>query len=290
MITLQNDQLVVKIQTLGAEVKSIKDVKTSLEFLHDSNPAYWAKSSPVLFPIVGRLANNTCLHNGKTYEMTQHGFGRDLTHEVISSDETHVTFSLKSTEETLAKYPFAFELRISYELVERELKVSWQVINESDETMYFSIGAHPAFSTLGHSLNDYYLHFKKNDTLETFLFDDASGLIFDEKETIIEGIKLLPLGEELFKEFPTIILEDESEITLGSYNHDHEVVVTFEGFPYVGIWTPVGPNGAAPFVCIEPWFGLADTVTTPQELKNKKGIQKIEQNGEFSAMYSMNFR
>ena len=289
MIKLQNEQLTVMIDSKGAEIKRITSVATGLEYLHDGNPAYWGRTSPVLFPIVGSLAQGTYYHEDVAYQLSQHGFARDMVHEVVSQTQTSVMFSLKSTEETLRRYPFEFELRVSYQLEASQVTVSWDVLNPSDETMYFSIGAHPAFSTFGESLENYYLHFKDSDGIDTFLFDDKSGRVFEEKETIIEGLKLLPLSEGLFEEYPVLILDEESEITVASYEHDHKVTVTFEGFPYVGIWTPVNEGKAAPFICIEPWYGVADTVDAPQELKHKTGIQTLAPHAQFAAAYQMTF-
>ena len=115
--------------------------------------------------------------------------------------------------------------------------------------------------------------------------------MYEEKEQIIDKLKLLPLSKELFEEYPTLIIENEAAITLGCYNHEREVVVRFDGFPYVGIWSPINALGEiADFVCIEPWYGVADTVGEPQELMSKKGIQVIEPHSMFEVSYSMTFK
>ncbi len=289
MIKLQNEQLVVMIDENGAEVKSITATDSGISYLHDGNPAYWGRTSPTLFPIVGSLAEGTYYHNEVAYELSQHGFARDMVHEIVSQTESTVTFSLKSTEETLKKYPFEFELRTTYALTDNEVSVTWDVMNLTDEEMHFSIGAHPAFSTLGEDMDRYYLHFKDSEGIDTLGFDVKTGRIFEEKETIIEDLKLLPLSDDLFEEYSVLILENESEITLASYEHDHKVTVTFEGFPYVGIWTAFNDKKSAPFVCIEPWYGIADTVATPQALNVKKGIQTLAPHASFNASYQMKF-
>ncbi len=293
MIQIQNEKLLVEISTLGAEVKRVYHLGHEIDYLWDSNPSFWAKSSPILFPIVGRLAKNQYLYDGKSYSLSQHGFARDLEFELVEQGSDTVWFELKANDVTREMYPFDFVLRIGY-VLEDETNVKWQVLNHNEEVMPFSIGAHPAFSTKLASddeYSDYYLHFETNEGISTYLFDNETGRVYEEKEQIIDKLKLLPLSKELFEEYPTLIIENEAAITLGCYNHEREVVVRFDGFPYVGIWSPINALGEiADFVCIEPWYGVADTVGEPQELMSKKGIQVIEPHSMFEVSYSMTFK
>ncbi|MTP77216.1 aldose 1-epimerase family protein [Turicibacter sanguinis] len=294
MIQIQNEKLLVEISTLGAEVKRVYHLGHEIDYLWDSNPSFWAKSSPILFPIVGRLAKNQYLYDGKSYSLSQHGFARDLEFELVEQGSDTVWFELKASDVTREMYPFDFVLRIGYVLEDETLAVKWQVLNHNEEVMPFSIGAHPAFSTKLASddeYSDYYLHFETNEGISTYLFDNETGRVYEEKEQIIDKLKLLPLSKELFEEYPTLIIENEAAITLGCYNHEREVVVRFDGFPYVGIWSPINALGEiADFVCIEPWYGVADTVGEPQELMSKKGIQVIEPHSMFEVSYSMTFK
>ncbi|WP_195932433.1 aldose 1-epimerase family protein [Turicibacter sanguinis] len=294
MIQIQNEKLLVEISTLGAEVKRVYHLGHEIDYLWDSNPSFWAKSSPILFPIVGRLAKNQYLYDGKSYSLSQHGFARDLEFELVEQGSDTVWFELKANDVTREMYPFDFVLRIGYILEDETLAVKWQVLNHNEEVMPFSIGAHPAFSTKLASddeYSDYYLHFETNEGISTYLFDNETGRVYEEKEQIIDKLKLLPLSKELFEEYPTLIIENEAAITLRCYNHEREVVVRFDGFPYVGIWSPINALGEiADFVCIEPWYGVADTVGEPQELMSKKGIQVIEPHSMFEASYSMTFK
>lgn len=294
MIQIQNEKLLVEISTHGAEVKRVYHLGNDIDYLWDSNPSFWAKSSPILFPIVGRLAKNQYLYNGTSYSLSQHGFARDLEFEVVEQASDMVWFELKATDATRGVYPFEFTLRVGYVLEDATLAVKWQVLNEGEDVMPFSIGAHPAFSTKLASDDeycDYYLHFEANEGVSTYLFDNETGRVYEEKEEIIDKLKLLPLSKSLFEEYPTLIIENEAAITLGCYNHDREVVVRFDGFPYVGIWSPINAEGEiADFVCIEPWYGVADTVDTPQEVMNKTGIQTVHPHSTFEASYSMTFK
>lgn len=191
-------------------------------------------------------------------------------------------------------YPFEFSLKIGYELVDETLAVKWEVTNLSEEVMPFSIGAHPAFSTklqADDQFCDYYLYLESSDGVETYRFDSTTNLITDEKITIIDKLKFLPLNKELFEVYPTLILGGESAISLRSYNHDREVDIHLNGFPYVGIWSPINEEGhIADFICLEPWYGVTDTVNEPQELSSKKGIQLLASGETFEAVYTMTFK
>ncbi len=294
MVKLKNDKLKVDIHNHGAEVKRVYHLGHELDYLWDSNPEFWAKSSPVLFPIVGRVAEDTYLLNGKDYSLTQHGFARDNQFDVLCQTDTKAWFELRSNAKTLECYPFEFSLKIGYELVDETLEVKWEVTNLGQETMPFSIGAHPAFSTklqADDQFFDYYLHLESSDGVQTYVFNPKTGLIFDEKVEIIEKLKLLPLSKELFEEYPTLILEGETAISLKSYNHEREVEMRFDGFPYVGIWAPINQEGRiADFICLEPWYGMADTVNEPQELLKKKGIRLLASGAKFEASYTMTFK
>ena len=290
---LKNEKLLIEISRHGAEVKRVYHQQHEIDYLWNSNPDFWARSSPILFPIVGRLVQDNYLLNGKSYSLNQHGFARDHKFDILCQTNTKAWFELKSNAKTLEQYPFEFSLKVGYELVDETLEVKWEVVNLSEETMPFSIGAHPAFNTKLNEedqISDYYLHLESSDGIKTYLFNSETGLITDEKVEIIEKLKLLPLSQELFEEYPVLILEGETAISLKSYHHEREVTVRFDEFPYVGIWSPINEEKViADFVCIEPWYGIADVAGKPQELLNKKGIQFLEPGAKFEESYFMTF-
>ena len=233
MVKLKNDRLEIDIANHGAEVKRVYHLDYELDYLWNSNPEFWARSSPVLFPVVGRLAEDTYLLNGKRYSLMQHGFAGDEWFDVLCRTDTKVWFELRSNAKTLEYYPYEFSLKIGYELFDETLAVKWEVTNLSEEVMPFSIGAHPALSTrlqADDQFGDYYLYFESSNGVETYRFDSKTNLIVDEKITIIDKLKFLPLNKELFEEFPTLVVEGESAIALKSYNHDREVEIRFNGF------------------------------------------------------------
>ena len=287
MITLKNNSLEITISNDGAQIVDIHNHST--KFLHDANPKYWSRVSPVLFPIVGKLAKDTYLHNNKEYTLSSHGFARDMKFELINNTDTSATFELNSNEETLSKYPFEFKLQISYELINNEVFVKWNVFNTSTtDTMYFSIGAHPAFLLNNTSIDNFSLEFKNSKSIESYEFNNDTGQVFENK-VLVHNSSTLPLSNELFVKHPVLILDNESEITLKQNNSTYNVTTKFDNFPLVGIWTPMIDGSCAPFVCIEPWYGVADSKDEPQEISQKRAIQKLQPNSKFSSVYSMTF-
>ncbi|ERJ13001.1 aldose 1-epimerase family protein [Haloplasma contractile] len=287
MITLENKKISVNISKNGAELMSLYHKVKQREYLWQGDSQFWQRRSPVLFPIVGRLAENSYYVNGTRYMMTQHGFARDHVFDVIEHKENEASFILRSSEESLKQYPFLFSLIITYRLNDNELLVKWKIMNEDDEIMYFQIGAHPAFNVgdASNRLEDYHLHFGKDVTLETKLLDPSTGLVTKGTKQVALNTSRLNLNYDLFKQ-DALILEGINRVTLQSNNQNHYVEMIFDSFPLLGIWTPIHKE-KTPFICLEPWYGLADTVTVPRELKEKAYINKLKSGETFDAYYTI---
>ena len=286
MVILENEFLVIKAKNEGAELTSIFFKKDKTEYLWQGDPSYWRFHAPICFPIIGSLIENTCLVDDKPFNMTVHGFARDMNFDIYNREKDSVSFILRCNDETLKKYPYKFSLIISYKLVDNKLTVSYEVRNEDNKEIYFSIGAHTAFNCpVKSDLNfeDYYLSFKEKQKIEPFLL--SGGFLSDKKKVLFEKTNRIDVSKELF-ENDVIILENlkEKEIAIGTDKDDHKVTVSFEDFPYFAIWSK--PTGA-PFICIEPWFGLPDLAGSSIELKNKKGIQKLRNKEVFKTSYKI---
>jgi len=168
MISLENDHLKVWVKPKGAELKSLVNKSTGIEHIWDSDPKYWAKSSPVLFPIVGGLKDNTYKVGKETYSLPRHGFAREMMFDLESKTADKVVFNLSSNEETLKVYPFYFDFKVIYTLLEKELSITYQVKNTGQSEMYFSIGAHPAFAIPFENeegYDNFYLEFENDSKL-----------------------------------------------------------------------------------------------------------------------------
>ncbi len=259
MVILENNNFRLGINPLGAELKSCFDKSKNKEVLWDSNPEFWGKSSPVLFPIVGGLKDNNYIFESKKYTLGRHGFARERIFELEYQDVNKVIFLIESDEETLQVYPFHFELRLIYEFIESGFSLSYEVKNTGLKTMYFSIGAHPAFKIPFKSeenFDDYYLEFEKEEDFDAWPLS-ADGLIETSSHLIIEKSNILKLSKELFYNDALVFKGFKSDwVKIKSSRHTEELKFNMIQFPYLGIWSAKN----ADFVCIEPWCGIADVV------------------------------
>ncbi|EAD1186763.1 aldose 1-epimerase family protein [Listeria monocytogenes] len=287
MIKLENEVLLVEMKTAGAELTRIFHKDTGLEYLWNADSKFWGRHSPVLFPTVGRLVDDTYLVDGKQYHLGQHGFARDRDFQVIEQTENSVRFELDADEDSLAIYPYKFKLSIIYTIEKNTVAVSYEVENTDNKRIYFSIGAHPAFHlplTDGTTFEDYYLDFGTEENLETLCLEGPyrSGEI---KKIVDEPARYLPLSYDLFKN-DALIFEalKQKEMTIKSEKTPHYVKVSFPEFPFVGVWTA---KPGTPFLCIEPWYGIADGAGESVELRDKAGIEHLEPEAVFASEYEI---
>ena len=275
MKTLQNDVLRITVAERGAELKSITALSDGTEYLFNSDPIWWKYSSPVLFPIVGKVKGGKYRAEGREFELGQHGFARTSYFWLVDATDNTLTFALESNAATLAVYPYKFRLEISYELVGNEIKVFWKVINVDDKEIYFSIGAHPAICcpiSYRENFTDCYLKFNKPEKSARLPLT-ANGLLTHERIPTLDGTEL-DLNYDLFKGDALVIDDLKSdEVSVCSRNSSKSLTIRAKDFPYWGFWTPA--QGGAPFICIEPWHGRADYEDFKGELKDKEGILKL---------------
>jgi galactose mutarotase-like enzyme len=269
----------VQIKHIGAELCSLKD-NSNTEYIWNGNPEFWGKHSPILFPIVGTLKNNSYHYHDTEYHLSRHGFAREMNFELIDKQENSATFSLTSSDETLKKYPFDFELHLIYTLENKSLKIEYKVINKGKSKMPFSIGAHPAFDLPG-NFENYSLEFENEEPLTFYLLEE--GLISNNTDQIQLNKKQLHLNHKLFENDALVFKKLSSKSITILENSKPILKVSYEDFPDLGIWTP--PN--APFICIEPWFGYSDTVNTFGNLFEKEGMQVLGSNETFKSQFSI---
>ena len=275
---LENDYLSVKISDLGAELKSIFNKENNCEYLWYGKEEIWSGQAPILFPIVGELHEQTFLYEGKEYHLPRHGFARKMTFDFVGEGDNFVEFSLKSDEETLEIYPFDFELVVKYTLNKNNLSVSHTVINKTDGDMYFSLGAHPGFNCeIGDSL-----YFSEIENLETERVE-AEGTRIDEKFPALDNTNEILITNEIFETDALILSGFKSKsITLKSPNHSREVRFDLGNAPYLGIWAKPG----APYVCIEPWHGVCDTIHGNEDFTKKQAIEHLNKGEKFNFTWS----
>ncbi|HCL06563.1 MAG TPA: aldose epimerase [Chitinophagaceae bacterium] len=284
---LSNDHLSVSISDKGAELQSIVHSVTKLEYMWSGDPIFWGKKSPVLFPIVGGLKNNSYQFNDTRYQLGRHGFARDRRFTVVEQSNDSVLFSLSADAESLLVYPFHFSFLVGYRLEGHTIHVTYKVENTDDNDIFFSVGAHPAFAVPlveGTVFEDYYLQFnEKEDTGIWPLSPD--GLIKEEAMPFFHNNDQIPLRKSLFYGDALVFKSLRSTaISIVSDKHSHGLTLTYSGFPYMGIWS----TKDADFVCIEPWCGIADSVNTIGTLETKEGIHQLAAGESFERSWSLN--
>lgn len=279
MITIQNEKLTVEIAEQGAELQSVKGERG--EYLWHGDPAFWGGRAPILFPAVGWMPYRQYTFEGKTYDFPKHGFARTSTFTVERADETSAVFLLTDSEQTRGIYPFSFELRVGYALQGETLAVTHTVKNTGTGTMYMAIGAHEAYAC-PEGIEAYDIVLPEPRTLDSHLVEDA--IIVDKTVRVLENDTVLPLKNEYFAVDALVFKHPEiSELTLRHRQTGRGVHVTIGDAPYLLLWTIPG----APFVCIEPWWGIAHCEGDDSDITRKQGIRTVAAGETFERVHSI---
>jgi galactose mutarotase-like enzyme len=283
---LHNKSFSVEIKKEGAEVVSFKKIAANCEYIWNGDKNFWAGHSPVLFPIVCALKNGETTLDGIVYKMGNHGFARKSDFELIEESDLKAVYKLSFSEDTLAIYPFQFNLYIIYTLNDNKLSVEFKIENIDNKTMYFQIGTHPGFNCpLDSKTNfeDYYIEFDCAEKLERLYLNSANVIINDKSKTLeLKNNNALPLNHEMFNDGAIVLKNLRSKkVTLKSHKTDKNIVLTYNNFPHMGIWQAKD----ASFICIEPWHGLADTDDFKGEFKDKELIVSLEKETTYGCSY-----
>ena len=268
--------LKIKTKKQGAELTSIQC--NGKEMLFDGK-IFWNRQSPILFPIVGRIKDSKTEIEGQIYEMSQHGFARDM--EFNQIEENH--YVLTYNEETLKKYPYKFELHVIYQIIEDTLQVEYQVKNIDNKKIYFGLGGHPAFSC-DYSTGQYEIVFDEKEDKIKFLNEIAK--ILAKVDNILENNKM-HLTANIFDNDAIIMKNIKSNKVILQSKETNKKILEFDftDFPYLALWSKKG----APFVCIEPWQNTADKIDSNQIFKDKENINQLEPDQVFSCKYNVKF-
>ncbi len=288
MQTLCNPHLTIAVSEHGAELTSLCDA-AGHEYLWCADPAYWKRHSPVLFPIVGSVWQGVYRSHGCEYQLSQHGFARDMDFVLVSATDDEVWYRLESNEDTMLRYPYVFRLEIGYRLIENRVRVMWRVNNIGDEPMAFQIGAHPAFYWPEQVVKDTdVLAYFAMDTQETTLTRSVitdGGCVGDTAPVAIEVGGYLPLTFETFSR-DAIVLENNQVHRVTLCRNDRTPYLTLEfSSPLVGLWSPPGRH--APFICIEPWWGRTDRTHYAGAYEDKEWIQHAAVGETFEVYYDI---
>ncbi|MDO4903499.1 MAG: aldose 1-epimerase family protein [Limosilactobacillus sp.] len=276
MITLHNESLTVEIDELGAQPHSIKRNDNGIEYLWQGDPASWKRQAPVLFPFVGRLKDNQYTFDGKTYHQSQHGFARERQFTVVDKTDDRVVLELHSDDESRKVFPFEFVLKITYKLDDDQLTVNYNVKNPGDRSLIYAIGAHPGFNvpvTADGTFENVELSVSPAEEYSRILLKPPYNDSYHPQ--LIDMTKPLAINHELFNDDAIIYKTAGSDfnVTLHDKTIDHGVNVSTKGTKYVGIWSTYPTE--ANFVCIEPWWGIADNVEADGLLLHKQDMSRL---------------
>lgn len=286
MQIIENDFLKAVIKIKGAELSSLQHKQTGAQYIWQADPAYWGKHSPVLFPVVGTLKNNSFLFENKEFHLGRHGFARDKDFSIVESERDSIKFRLDASASTLIKFPFKFSFEIEYALLNTSLKVTYSIVNTGDFEMFFSVGGHPAFNVpleMGLTYQDYYLEFDEMENAGRWPIS-AEGLIEKSPVPFFENTNKFQLTKPLFYQDALVFKHLRSKsVNLRSEKGSAGIRFDFNEFPYLGIWAAKD----ADFVCIEPWCGIADSVDTNSQLIDKEGINWLAAGNIFNRSWTI---
>ena len=276
----------------GAELVSFKingeeKVHQGENCIDENGRIYWRRHWPVLFPTVGKCKKNQTIINGRTYEMQQHGFARDMEFEPLTKLDNFHSYVFRSDNKLIDKYPYEFSLTVTYRTDGNKLTTIYKVVNEGDTDMPFGIGGHPAFKINREELDkgNYYLEFEEEEDKIHFLYL-VDGLIGTEyAKNILENKKVVPLNANSFSNDAIIMKGLKSNKVSLKNNGKTILTMDFTGFPYLAVWT----KPKAPFICIEPWMTTADNVNGSGVFRQKTDILLLPPKQEYECKYTVEF-
>ena len=295
METIKNEHLTVEVSEMGAELQSIKDSE-GREYLWQGGEK-WPRRSPILFPIVCSVNDDTYTVDGQEYHLPRHGFARDTKFKLIAQGEHKVTYALHESEETLKVYPYRFNLAVSYRLSGNKIHVVWHVENTDCREIHFQIGGHPAFLAPGCKEDEdlkgviqllpsnLKSQNSKLKSLKSYI-DGSHEMTEIELDQVKDG--LIPFNDEFFANDSVKIHDCQThEACLLDTDGSPAVTVDYK-CPIIAFWSPY--HKKAPFVCIEPWYGLGDPRGWKGEFKDKPYMNHLQPGASFMSEYTITIR
>jgi galactose mutarotase-like enzyme len=288
MYVLENEFLILSVNPIGAEISSIQSKVSGIEYCWSGDPNIWGSTAPVLFPLIGALKSNSYFYQEKLYSIPKHGFIRHNQKLEVKQSNNKIIFTSLFDEDSLKMYPFEYKFEIEFRLNKSSIEVIHHVTNlDQKEPLYYAVGGHPAFNCPWNDqtkIEDYYLEFEKNETDERCLVT-ADGLIDNHTSPFLNNTNHIALSAKLFYDDALIFKHLKSrKVSLKSHKSNQAIEILFNDFNYLGIWAK--PN--APFVCIEPWLGISDSVDSNQQLTDKEGILKLDATSSNTHCYTIN--
>ncbi len=287
MHTIKNDQFKVSVKETGAELCSMKSVKSGKEYIWQAEPDVWGAHAPNLFPVIGSLKGDGFLYEGKEYNCPKHGFVRKNDKvSLVDKNQDSLTFGLMYSKESLEIYPFKFEFLIKFTLNGNKLHIEHKITNHCDQEMLFSLGGHPGFTCPlndDEQYEDYYLEFEKPENAPTWRVL-KNGLIAKESIPFFNNSSVINLHPHIFDDDALVFKNlNSSSVSLKSKKSKQILSVDFTDFPNLGIWA----KPEADYVCIEPWIGIADSEDSDRNFETKEGLVSLAPVSSFIASYTI---
>jgi galactose mutarotase-like enzyme len=283
-IALSSRELSVEVDPLGAQLSVLRDA-SGRDLLWDGDPSVWAGRAPLLFPIVGALAGGSYRIDSKPYRLPRHGFARTSAFQLQRSSAAEAVFLLQSDAASLCVYPFAFELEVHYSLAAATLSICTLVRNTGETSMPASFGYHPAFRwplPYGQSRSSHYIQFADDEPAPIRRLD-AAGLLMPDHFPSPVQFRRLALSDALFESDVVIFDALRSRSVSYGAGDGPRIQLSFADTPYLGLWS----KPQAPFVCIEPWHGIADPAGYSGDLSRKPGVFTVPPGSSRAAMMSI---
>ena len=285
LYTIQNSSLQVSISTAGAELMSIRGADGT-EYLWQGDSTYWCDRAPNIFPYVARLTQGCYTYQGKTYQLPIHGFAPTAPFTVTAQDDASITFTLESTPEYYAMYPFNFRFSIRYYLEGATLHAEMKVENLDEKTMYFGLGGHPGINAPmeeGLCFEDYYLEFPPCQ-LRRVEFTPACFITGNEDPFPLENNRL-PLHHDMFNDDAIVLKGVPGQVTLRSDKGKHAVTLIAPDLGVYGFWHM--PRTDAPYICLEPWSSLPSRQDVIEDLEGQEDLISLESGKTYTTTWSL---
>lgn len=288
---LENERMKAEIESFGAELKSLVRKADAREYMWEADPAFWGKTSPILFPFIGKLEGAQYHYNGKSYEMDKHGFARDMDFAAVQREADRIVFALESNPDTLAKFPFAFRLEAEYALEPDGISETVRVINKGDSTLHFSFGGHPAFAC---PLKDGAQKARTECFVKLYGTEGRGaaasteigvpdGLLTGNKREISLENGVFPIVEGIF-DHDALCFAGEGITAAALLDRNQKEYVRLEAdCPVWGIWSM--PDSRAGYVCIEPWWGICDSKGYAGTLEERPYTNSVEAGASWACAY-----
>lgn len=288
LYTLKNEILTVQINSLGAEVFSVK--RGDCEYIWQGDKTYWKDRAPLMFPICGRFFEQTYTYRGKTYQMGTHGVARGAEFAATQVSECEAVFVLTPTPAISAIYPFDFSLTVTYRLEGARLTTTARIQNPGKEILPATFGGHPGFNVpLGAdgAFSDYYLEFDEECSPDLVEMSPTCFLTGRRSAYPLQDGKILPLHHGLFSVDAVFLARVANKVTLRGKTTERSVTLEYPQMPYLGIWH--APRTEAPYVCVEPWCGLPAYDQTVEDISTRHDMFRIQPNASKDVSFAIRF-